>query len=340
MIAILSLISSFLLLPMPADHHLAPDATEVQVKKVSAQDDLAIFAVKFFKKPFSELVITCHSSSQDMAESGLFDSGIYYVYDLQGNKLGIIKSVPSNESEDETLYHDEVRALNTLKKIPFSHFHCVKLLGTSCAEIAGEHRLVLAETVAKGETLNQLIKDYGKMTSSSGKKELSAKIEAGMRETGAALAELHVKSPKSKANANYLSSYNGYLPGPYGIIHGDAHPGNIFYDATSGEVTFIDFQMTPSTSIGGPVGVDIGQFLACVELMSKYRKIPENQLSNWKKAFLDSYQETGPAISESEMTYYETNVYNRYANMSEIEKTDPDYHQATFVKDYSIQKIS
>ncbi len=336
MIAIISILLNFHLLPLPVDQHSAPDAQEVAVTKISSNDDLAHLSESFFEKPFSELVLKNHYSPADMAESGLYDGAVFYVYDNEGNKIGVIKTIPSSDQEDQELFRSEVESLQKFQKMSFRHFHSIKILGDATGDIDGEENLILAETVAKGVTINQLIKDFSKMSSPSGKKEAFLALQVAVKETGAALGELHAKSPKMKANPEYLKKYNNHLPGPYGIIHGDAHPGNIFYDKKTNQITFIDFQMTPPISKGGPAGVDIAQFLVSLELMTKYRDFSDQQVEELREAFLQAYRENGPKISDQEIVFYEKKVFKRYARMSGDSLKGRDGHQARFIKDYSI----
>src|SRR3990167_3312265 len=111
MIAIISFLLNFYLLPLPVDQRSAPDAREVATVQISAEDDLAYLSQNFFKRPFSELTLKNHYSPADMAEAGLYEAGIFFVYDSEGNKLGVLKTIPFGDKEDERLFRDEVIAL-------------------------------------------------------------------------------------------------------------------------------------------------------------------------------------------------------------------------------------
>ena len=339
MLNIVPILLNFLLLPLPVDHETTPDAKHVEVTQISDADDLAIFSENFFDRPFSQLILKNHLSPADMAETGLIEGGIYFVYDKTGNTLGVLKAMPTAYDDDVALFEDEYSAIDGLSHLSFKNFHTVNLFGRAQGEINGEDMLVLAESVAPGQTINQLIKDYSKMSSSPGKEQAINDIEAGVDATAVALAELHLKSPKSQANSYYLKKYNGHLPGPYGIIHGDTHPGNIFYDKKNAQSTFIDFQLAPDLQVGGPVGYDIANFLVTTELMGKYKKIPDSDMERLCTSFVSTYRANGVTISDSDITYYKTKIYERYANIPDDWLEGPDAHQAAFISEYSKKKL-
>lgn len=340
MLAIIQILLNIHLLPLPMDQTTTPDARQIAATQITVEDDLAIFSENFFDLPFEELTLKNHSSPADMAETGLVENGIYFVYDRSGDALGVLKIMPTSDYDDELMFEDEYTALDELRQYSFKHFHLVNLFGRAHGEVNGEDTLVLAESIAPGKSINQLIKNYAKMSSGSGKTKALGEIKDGVRETALAMAELHKKFPKLSSNPTYLSKYSGYLPGPYGLIHGDAHPGNIFYDKESGHVTFIDFQMTPDLSEGGPVGYDLANFIITVDMLGKYKNIPANETDALIDEFLSNYQANGPAISLNDIKYYQTKIYERYANLPEEEITGPDSGQARFIHDYCVEKLA
>lgn len=339
MIAILNILLNIHLLPMPAHANYEAETRQVEVKQISAVDDLAIFSENFFNKPFNDLVLKNHTSPADMAETGLIENGIYFVYDKKGNSLGVLKVMPMGDLDDEILFEEEFSALNHLRNLKFKHFHLVNLFGRAQGVVAGEDSLVLAESVAPGKTMNSLIREYGKSVTPIGKRQAFEKLKAGVKETAVAMAELHNKSPKLKANPYYLKKYSGYLPGPWGIIHGDAHPGNIFYDQATNQTTFIDFQMTPDLALGGPVGYDVANFMTTMEILGQYKDLSEAQTKEMSDLFLNTYRKSGSTLTANDVSYYQQKIYKRYASIPESEIDGPDAKQLKFIKSYCQTRI-
>ncbi len=77
--------------------------------------------------------------------------------------------------------------------------------------------------------------------------------------------------------------------GPHTFIHGDGHPGNVFYNKKDRNLTFIDFQLVGRA----PPGVDLVQSMMLV--------IPSDPSGNHKKyvqAYYDKLVEAKPEIRE------------------------------------------
>ncbi len=339
MLLIIPILLNIHLLPLPVDQNRAPDAKMIETTQIKKTDDIAIFSENFFGKPFKELKFKNHSSTADMAESGLIENGIYFVYDKKGNTLGILKTLPSEDLHDEILFEDEFSALNDLRKLSFTHFHLVEVYGRAQGHLNGEETLFLAEAPADGKTLNQLIKNYGKMTSTNGRETALSDLKMAMDETAIAMAELHQKSPKTRANPEYIRMFSKKPPGPYGIIHGDTHPGNIFYDQSSNKVTFIDFQMTPDLKVGGPIGYDVANFITSVEFLGQYNHIPKEEIERLTASFLTNYRDHGPRLLDQDLAFYQHDIYKRYSRLPKDAITGPDSHQARFINEYCKEQL-
>ncbi|CAF0986594.1 unnamed protein product [Adineta steineri] len=94
------------------------------------------------------------------------------------------------------------------------------------------------------------------------------------------------------------------------IVHGDAHPGNLFWDSSVG-VTFID---TPSLhysmdSMGKPIGTperDIASFEGRLVELCRKAGISENESKSFRDTFLNNYDaEKGGSLSEKKLKFFQ-----------------------------------
>ncbi|CAF4152603.1 unnamed protein product, partial [Adineta steineri] len=94
------------------------------------------------------------------------------------------------------------------------------------------------------------------------------------------------------------------------IVHGDAHPGNLFWDSLAG-VTFID---TPSLhysmdSMGKPIGTperDIASFEGRLVELCRKAGISKNESKSFRDTFLNNYDaEKGGSLSEKKLKFFQ-----------------------------------
>jgi aminoglycoside phosphotransferase (APT) family kinase protein len=98
-------------------------------------------------------------------------------------------------------------------------------------------------------------------------------------------------------------------PGGGALLHGDAHPGNFFYDTATGSVTAIDLEGLHPTmdATGRPVGiagVDVGNF---EQVLGGYaeRAGLADELPRLRQVFLDAYRQGGGhALPEHVLNHY------------------------------------
>lgn len=339
MFALIPMVLNFLIAPVGGTIDAsAPEAKQVTLSQREVSEDIKNFIEPFFGVPSDQVVVKNHSSPGDLAETGLIEGGIYFIETRKGKPIGVLKVMPRGYEDDEQLFEKEFTSLDKLRSTAFKDFHYIEIVGRGEGEVRGERALILAEKVAPGRSMNQLLKEYPKKTSAKGKQQILDEIEGGVRSSGRALGELHAKSPKWRANSSYARQYDDKLPGPYGWIHGDAHPGNIFYDQKNDQVTFIDFQMMPSLDIGGPVGVDVANFLATMDILGAYKQIPKEERLKWREIFFEAYSQTGPKLHRQDVLFYEEEVYKRYAKLPEDGGSGPDAHQVRFIHHYCTVK--
>jgi hypothetical protein len=89
-------------------------------------------------------------------------------------------------------------------------------------------------------------------------------------------------------------------PGAASVVHGDFHPGNVFYDAASGRVTFIDAARVHQSigAAGNPIASsarDVASFHATLELFGGQYGVSGSRVSALQSAFMEGYASTAAA---------------------------------------------
>ena len=143
------------------------------------------------------------------------------------------------------------------------------------------------------------------------------KIEAARLTPG--LRELNIEQLKAKVNS--LIREVGQNPGSSALIHGDAHPGNFFYDPNEG-LTLIDTP-TLSQSIGadgypvGPPARDFGNFEQKLANFGQRYELAPDEIRQLQQAFRQAYQSAGGAS----MTEEAIRFFRVRAALGEVIKT-------------------
>lgn len=291
-------------------------ARQVEIKDETLKNEVFAVAGQVLHTSKDSLIIKQHNFDEDIAESGS-ESEIFYVYDEQENPLAVMKKESINPqyfSEHEYEY----LTIDSLSHMGFKHFHSVKLYGVFEGPEAGEQLTTsgyIVESMAKGKTLNGYVKEVGRETDLQKREALFQKLKIGIQKTALGLGELHNKKSFSKSSKYFVERFHDMeetgdrkiaatLPGPFGLIHGDLHLGNIFYDEEKEEATFIDLASAYHALSGGPVAQDIANFTLAVELLGSYHGLTEQEIHDLNEAFYASYQETGPYVTQSAIDVY------------------------------------
>lgn len=331
----ISLLLNSYCLPVPMEK--AHDYSK-KMEIVENNEDLEKINNRFFNLEFvtfKKLV-----PGEDLAESGK-GSTIYFAYADDGRPLGVIKEVPVEDCYDRTELKDEISSLHERYFHDTKYFTVPRLVGT--AEFASDVRssAYIVETMAKGKSINALVKDVAK---SKGIKRARAmdQLKAAMENTALSFAEFHALQPKSSYASHYDDYYSetkkGIFKGPYGIIHGDAHLGNIFYDTESGKTTFIDLSFMPESLQGAPVGLDSGKFIFTLEGIGSFYGLTENEISDLTGTYTKIYLAHSPKMTQELMDQYTEIAYKHYAFPSGPYLAD-DTDQGGYLYRFAMNKV-
>ena len=300
--------SYFLPVPMEKAHDYSK-----KMEIVENNEDLEKINNRFFNLEFvtfKKLV-----PGEDLAESGK-GSTIYFAYADDGRALGVIKEVPVEDCYDRAELKDEVSSLYEQYFQNMKYFKVPRLIGT--AEFASEDRssAYIVETMAQGKSINALVKEVAE---SKGIKRARAmdQLKAAMENTARSFAEFHALQPKPSYASHYDDYYSdvkkGTFKGPYGIIHGDAHLGNIFYDTKSKKTTFIDLTFMPESLKGAPVGLDSGKFIFTLEGIGSFYGLSDNEISELTESYTKTYLAYNEKMTKELMDQYTEIAYKNYA---------------------------
>jgi Ser/Thr protein kinase RdoA (MazF antagonist) len=208
---------------------------------------------------------------------GVSGAPVILVKDAKGTVVAVAKACPKKgERTDHSDLAKELRVQNRLTGLRLSKSQCPDLIGIGKCYAQEEYYGLLLYTVAPGNSLDDIITKAGKAPQAE-RAECMQQLKSASQKSGTALAELHTSSRSQQpadsqrltalyndrfkefkalvssqplpcfAKINipeFQTAFNALLvdfranPGPAVISHGDAHPGNIFFDGR--QVTLID----------------------------------------------------------------------------------------------------
>ncbi len=290
------------------------------------------FSTKFFEVKEGEFQIKEHSSPSDLAEAGQGDP-IFIVIDKNGSPIGVIKTISTEFPDGRAHFKAEYESLDFLSHLNLKNFHTIKFKGIGETTLNGEKKGIIAEEFAKGLSINQFLKKISKTSNSKKRGVLLTELNRGLKKTALALAELHQVKKFSYPAQSYLIKFDtDHPPGPSGIIHGDTHPGNIFYDPKTDRVSFIDFGSTHITREGAPILQDAGNFLLTFEIFAAYYHLSSDEISELTNNFLSTYKSKIPEATDVAINFYKNYYVKTFASTETWDKKSSD--QAEFIHSY------
>ncbi len=303
---------------------LSEKPTPQEIKEISTS---------FFSLTKSELRLKEHSAPKDLAEAGLGDP-IFMVLNGENQPIGVIKTVSIDDPDARASFEAEYKTLDLINHLPLKNFHAIQLRGTSETKSLG----IVAEDVAKGSSLNTYLKMISNSSSIEKRSQLLHELKMAITHTANALAELHNYQSFPYPEQKYLMKYDtDQPPGPFGIIHGDTHPGNIFYDAKSDFLTFIDFGSANLSGEGAPVLQDAANFLLTFEIFASYYRLTPEEITLLTNSFIATYQAQIPSATLESLTFYKNYYIKTFANP---ENWDPKFSdQSHFIQTYCYNNL-
>jgi hypothetical protein len=171
-----------------------------------------------------------------------------------------------------------------------------------------------------------------------------ATLKKAVKQTAKSFAELHKLKQKSSYASHYDKEYaqihSGKFKGPYGMIHGDAHLGNIFFDPKSCKTTFIDLSFMPDSLEGAPVGLDTGKFLFTLEALCLFFGLDNNQTQELVNSYKSTYLANNKQMTEELLDDYTMLAYKDYAYPEENLFASDKQDQGAFLYKFAKNKIT
>ncbi len=294
-------------------------------------------SANFFDIDKKNIQIKQHSSPTDLAEAGQGDP-VFLVYTKDNKPLGVIKTISIENPDGRFNYKSEYESLEFMNRGNFKNFHMIQFKGIAETTFHGKKTALIAEETAKGNSLNYYLKKIGKSTNRKEREKNLHMLKRGIYKLGYALGELHKYKTYKNPSHDYVMKFDlEKLPGPYGIIHGDTHPGNIFFDPNTDTLSFIDFGSMNLHQKGAPVLQDAANFLSVLEIFSSYYHLSEEEQKDLKNTFLMSYHREIPEANQDSISFYQNYYFKLFASLDNFDEKQKD--QGSFIQHYSEKKL-
>jgi hypothetical protein len=317
------------------------------------------------------------------AGPGKGESGapIYLVRDGQGNLAAVLKIFPRVEEMVR-----ELSALDRLAAPEFTRFRLPGVEGVAVVELPGGTAGALVFSVAPGRSVFDMIGDISR-TAPVDRPAALAELREAVWESGAALAELHSRPAGSggPVDRGFLEFSHGLArrelaavldhrevlagrsldveelsqrvdealgaalatPGGAALIHGDAHPGNIFWDPSE-RVTFIDISHGHfgMDSAGAPIASPARDVANMVERLAHFAGeagFESHEAQDLQSVFLDAYQQSGgPSIPQAAVTGFAVRFAIRDVldTLNKLSAADPRSDDVSLLRDQLTKEIN
>ncbi len=275
---------------------------------------------------------------------GASGASVSLIRDRNGRAIGALKVFPNNQT---SVFARELSAMERLGKERFAG--SVKALAVGRALTPEGEKGVLVMSVAPGHSMDEIIARPSKAPDPERTGAL-AELEGAVVVTARTLADLHTRPhgsgaplphdflkqlPGNKSIVKRLKRASGPLlreadlhpqlirqrmdelllafrdnPGGAGLTHGDAHPGNFFYDPGVG-ITLIDtpnlhFSMDANRKPAGTPARDVAKFYQSLASFGpRAGLLPEKgEIARLHQIFLGSYRDAGGIFTEEAFAYF------------------------------------
>lgn len=287
------------------------------------RDDLEAFVAKICLDGYnlqpSSYTIELNQPTGDLTE-GLSGVPLFFVRDSKKVLLFVVKAFagPADTLENFAANMTVCEFLTSLK-LKDVYFSCpfafIKLNKDE------HHATLLAFEPAQGESLNVLLKNHAledalKAVEALGK--ALAKLNSANADQAKKLSsyyvekEIHTCSDCIKSiskhpdmfpldagtlSRSFLLKWENVRKGPseLGYIHGDAHPGNVFFEKETQHLTLTDleklvFSLDPNQLPAGPIAFDFIFARNSLKFSAAAHRISAENIARLDKAFVDSYR--------------------------------------------------
>jgi Phosphotransferase enzyme family len=291
-----------------------------------------------------ELEVEAFRRSEDFFGGGS-GSPVYFVHDRQGKLVSVVKAFPILGHEMKG-FIEQLSASDLLSQLGLRESTYAESVMLGSARRGDRRYALIALEPAEGRELRSLVADVGQAEESSFERQIAfAQLVRAMTKVGRALAELHVAGGSLEATPGhgYTNLENHVLRkmeeairdgepevkrvdldrlqllfqslgesawsdrGLIGFVHGDAHPGNFFYDPATDRLTMIDIDGLHK-SVGAllepkaPVGFDYYRFLAFTQILTHYHGFLPEEEAFLLETIESAYWNTPGMVKPSERT--------------------------------------
>ncbi|MFP4124166.1 MAG: phosphotransferase [Coleofasciculus sp.] len=293
----------------------------------NSRDKLVAFAASRVGRNPNQVNLRNIKELKEEGATGVSGAPVFFLFDDQGQSIATVKLFPN--------LNEFARELSALKRFEQEGFEVIESPQNLGVAKAGELG-VLVSLVAPGVAIDDYLQRLGTATGENRSTEMERTTQA-VKGNARALSELHsvrgsqVSEGFLQQHINAVRDIEGKLsarirevpgieaswlheqidqvvndaianPGQASLIHGDAHPGNFFWDQPSEQLTAID---TPTMHYsmgeeGEPIGAparDYGNFYQKLAHFGvNYEVLPE-EVEQLQQAFADEYHGEIPAAS-------------------------------------------
>ncbi|WP_284740869.1 phosphotransferase [Amycolatopsis sp. RTGN1] len=283
---------------------------------------------------FAALSVNAPGEVRLVAVGGGFSGApVRRILDASGRLLGVLKLFPSREE-----FAMELSALARLGRVRIVGGRAVAALGVARTSRRRTAAGLVVTSAAGGRDVEGMMKETGATPSGPERRRLFGQLKAAVAGIGRTLAQLHTRPGGSggpvasaylrrhlddmadrrtkltglrtqlahagidvsalQARIDTLIAGFRAHPGGAALVHGDAHPGNYFFDPASGVTTIIDVT-TLHLSIdarGNPIGApsrDVGVFAQQVAHYSVTLKLTRAEVATLQSVFRRAYAAVG-----------------------------------------------
>ncbi|GLY37811.1 hypothetical protein Amsp01_038350 [Amycolatopsis sp. NBRC 101858] len=283
---------------------------------------------------FAALSVNAPGEVRLVAVGGGFSGApVRRILDASGRLLGVLKLFPSREE-----FAMELSALARLGRVRIVGGRAVAALGVARTSRRRTAAGLVVSSAAGGRDVEGMMKETDATPSGPERRRLFGQLKAAVAGIGRTLAQLHTRPGGSggpvasaylrrhlddmadrrtkltglrtqlahagidvgalQARIDALIAGFRAHPGGAALVHGDAHPGNYFFDPASGVTTIIDVT-TLHLSIdarGNPIGApsrDVGVFAQQVAHYSVALKLTRAEVATLQSVFRRAYAAAG-----------------------------------------------
>lgn len=293
---------------------------------------------KIFRVDPSGLLIENYVNPGDVTE-GLSKYPIFFVKNSEGELIFLVKAFIQSQDKSQLLIGFLVGS-DFIAALPLKESRAAVALAFNSYEKNQEKVTLVAIQPAAGFSLNEHIRQLAQTPyGTTLRVNKFDQLLCGIEKAGKALAELnHLRIKPSPGISPYFEARDEHWfqdyqqlnprqqqiqktfetlaldvkhhhPSPVGYIHGDAHPGNLFYDKEKEVLTLTDFDrliysIDEHQVPRGPVAFEFVFASLSFLLAGRLHGLAEEESRKIEECFQQAYWEKIPALDPQTLKYY------------------------------------